>query len=61
MQKVGGVRKDESNDPARKNPELAVPLEKLDQLKGEDSPGELFELLRKGEPIPPVTSTGKNW
>lgn len=61
MQKVGGVRKDESNDPARKNPELAIPLEKLDQLKGEDSPGELFELLRKGEPIPPVTSTGKNW
>jgi hypothetical protein len=45
---VGGVKKDEGNDPARDNPELAVPLEKLEQVKNQDSPAELFEMLRKG-------------
>jgi len=61
MQKVGGVRKKEDEDPARKNPELAVPLEKLEQLKADDSPAELFEMMRRGEPIPTPTNTGKNW
>jgi Ca-activated chloride channel homolog len=59
MQKVGGVKK-EPEDPARKNPELAVPLEKLEQLKNEDSPAELFGMLRRGEPTP-TPNTGKNW
>jgi Ca-activated chloride channel family protein len=61
MQKVGGARRDQSRDPARDNPELAVPLEKLEQVRNRDAPGELFELLRKGEPIPPPKNTGKNW
>jgi Ca-activated chloride channel family protein len=61
MQKVGGLKKDEPNDPARANPELAIPLEKLERLRSQDSPAELFELLRRGEPMPPVTNTGKNW
>jgi len=61
MQKVGGVRKKEDEDPARKNPELAVPLEKLEQIKADDSPAELFEMLRRGEPIPTPTNKGKNW
>jgi len=61
MQRVGGIRKDRPNDPARKDPELAVPLEKLEQVKDQDSPAELFELLRRGEPKPPVRKTGKNW
>ena len=61
MQKVGGVKKDQAEDPARNNPELAVPLEKLEQLKSQDSPAELFEMLRNGEPIPTPTNTGKNW
>ena len=61
MQKVGGVRKDQPEDPARSNPELAVPLEKLEQLKSEDSPAELFGMLRKGEPTPTPANTGKNW
>jgi Ca-activated chloride channel family protein len=60
-QRVGGVRKDEPNDPARANPELAVPLEKLEQVKNGDSPAELFEMLRKNEPITAPASTGKNW
>ncbi len=61
MQKVGGVKKDQPDDPARQDPELAVPLEKLERLKSKDSPAELFELLRKGEPTPPPANTGKNW
>jgi len=60
-QKVGGVKDEVPNDPARNNPELAVPLEKLEQVKSGDSPAELFEMLRKGEPIPTPASTGKNW
>jgi Ca-activated chloride channel family protein len=61
MQKVGGVKKDQAEDPARNDPELAVPLEKLEQLKSQDSPAELFEMMRSGEPIPTPTNTGKNW
>jgi Ca-activated chloride channel family protein len=61
MQKVGGVRKDQPHDPATDNPELAVPLEKLEQVKNQDSPAELFDLLRKGEPMPTPTNNGKNW
>jgi len=61
MQKVGGVKNDPSDDPARRDPALAVPLEKLEQLKGRDSPAELFEMIRKGEPSPLPTGTGKNW
>jgi Ca-activated chloride channel family protein len=61
MQKVGGVKKGEPDDPARANPELAVPLEKLEQLKNQDSPAELFGMLRRGEPTPTPANTGKNW
>jgi Ca-activated chloride channel family protein len=61
MQKVGGVKKDQPEDPARNNPELAVPLEKLEQLKNQDSPAELFGMLRRGEPTPTPAGTGKNW
>jgi Ca-activated chloride channel family protein len=61
MQKVGGVKKDQPDDPARHDPELAVPLEKLERLKAQDSPAELYEMLRKGEPTPTPASSGKNW
>ncbi len=58
----GGRREEgRTDDPARDNPELAVPLEKLEQVKNQDSPAELFEMLRKGEPTPPPVNTGKNW
>jgi Ca-activated chloride channel homolog len=61
MQKVGSPSKAEPNDPAAKDPELAVPLQKLQQLKDGDSPAELFGLMRKGEPTPPPSTNGKNW
>ena len=61
MQKVGGVTKEQRNDPAMRDPDLAVSLEKLEQVKNADSPAELFDLLRRSEPIPPAPNTGKNW
>jgi Ca-activated chloride channel family protein len=61
MQRVGGEKKEDAPDPARNDPSLAVPLEKLQQVKTGDSPAELFEMLRKGEPIPTPANTGKNW
>jgi Ca-activated chloride channel family protein len=61
MQKVGGVKKDQIEDPARRDPELAVPLEKLEQLKNQDSPAELYQMLRRGEPTPTPNTSGKNW
>ena len=61
MQKVGGVRKDQQNDPAMKDPELAVSLEKLEKVKNEDSPAELFDLMRRSEPMAPTPTGGKNW
>ena len=60
-QKVGGARKDEAKDPARDNPELAVPLQRLEQVKNQDSPAELFQMLRNGEPVPTPANNGKNW
>lgn len=61
MQKVGGARKEDTNDPARADPELAVPLEKLEQLKSQDSPAQLFEMMRKREATPVPTGKGKDW
>ena len=61
MQTVGGPRNATMKDPAENDPELAVPLEKLEQVKNQDSPAQLFELLRRGEPQPPPKNTGKNW
>ena len=61
MQKVGGPRHNLPRDPARDDPELALPLEKLEQVRNQDSPAELFDLLRRGEPAPPAKNTGKNW
>jgi Ca-activated chloride channel family protein len=58
-QKVGGAKK--PDDPARNDPELAVPLEKLEQVKNQDSPAELFQMLHKDDPLPPPAAAGKNW
>jgi Ca-activated chloride channel family protein len=61
MQKVGGARKDQANDPARNDPGLAIPLEKLEQVKNQDSPSELFDMLRRSEPMPTPANKGPNW
>jgi Ca-activated chloride channel family protein len=61
MQSVGGVKKDQPNDPARNDPSLAIPLEKLEQVKSQDSPAELFDMLRRSEPMPTPANKGPNW
>jgi Ca-activated chloride channel family protein len=61
MQRVGGAKKDQESDPARRDPQLTVPLAKLEQLRSQDSPAELFALLRRGEPTPTPANNGKNW
>ena len=60
-QKVGGARDKEPYDPAKADPSLAIPLEKLDQVKTQDQPSELYSLIRRGEPAPPPDKKGKNW
>jgi len=47
-QQVGGEKP--KDDEAGKNPELAVPLQKLEQVRDKDSPAELFGLLHDNEP-----------
>jgi Ca-activated chloride channel family protein len=56
-QKIGGTPENKSTVPA--NPELSVPLQKLDQVRNLDSPGRLFQLMQdpKAKPEKP----GKDW
>jgi Ca-activated chloride channel family protein len=56
-QKVGGQK--ERKPDFQLNPELALPLQKLDQVKDQDSPAELQQLMR-GTPEQPVKK-GKDW
>jgi Ca-activated chloride channel family protein len=44
---------------AQQNPELAVPLQKLDQLKQQDSPAQLFQLMQDPKSQPPPK--GRDW
>jgi len=60
LQKFGGVPEQKIPDAAANDPALAVPLQKLDQLKQQDSPAALYQLLR-GENKPPTASNGKDW
>lgn len=56
-QRVGGQA--ERRNEALDHPELAVPLQKLDQLRNQDSPAKLFQLMQdpKGEPA----QKGPDW
>jgi Ca-activated chloride channel family protein len=58
-QKVGGApeKKDEAAEPI--DPSLALPLQKLDQLRNQDSPAQLFQLM-EGEKKP-VKKPAKDW
>ena len=59
-QDVGGVKKNERPDPAKQDEALAAPLQKLDAIKENDSPAELFQMIQNTEPHP-QTKKGKNW
>ena len=57
-QQVGGDKQRQSPPPS--DPSLAMPLQKLDQLREKDSPAQLFQLLegeKKGAPAQP----SKDW
>jgi Ca-activated chloride channel family protein len=60
LQKFGGVPEQKNPDAAADDPMLAAPLQKLDQLKQQDSPAVLYGLLR-GENKTTPASNGKNW
>ena len=59
-QKVGGPpeKKDREKEPA--DPSLAMPLQKLDQIRNQDSPARLFQLM-EGEKKSAPAKKGKNW
>lgn len=59
-QKVGGAPEKRPNDPAAADPALAQPLQKLQQLRNEDSPAKLFQLM-EGERKPQPNKKGKDW
>lgn len=60
MQQVGGASPGTSTDPARLDPALSIPLQKLDQVKQGDSPAHLFQLLQEPGPGQPAPK-GKDW
>ena len=58
MQKVGGTEKKEA--PEKLDPALTLPLQKLEQLKDNDSPARLFQIM-EGEKKPTPAKKGKDW
>jgi Ca-activated chloride channel family protein len=61
IQKVGGVPEKKEGDKTPEDPALALPLQKLDQLRNQDSPAELFQLMdADNKPVPPKKK-GKDW
>ena len=58
QQKVGGTPEKKEGE-ENKDPALAVPLQKLDQLKNQDSPVQLYQLMQGNKPTP--KKTGKDW
>jgi Ca-activated chloride channel family protein len=58
MQKVGGAEKKEA--PENLDPTLTLPLQKLEQLKDNDSPARLFQIM-EGEKKPTPAKKGKDW
>ena len=58
-QKAGG-NPEKKPDEAPIDPSLAMPLQKLDQLRHQDSPAKLFKLMQ-GDPPPPSAQKGKTW
>ena len=59
-QKVGGAPEKKDGDREPTDPSLAMPLQKLDQVRNQDSPARLFQLM-DGEKKPTPAKQGKNW
>ncbi|HWA11332.1 MAG TPA: VWA domain-containing protein [Opitutaceae bacterium] len=60
-QKVGGAPEKKSGDEKDLDPALTLPLQKLDQLRNQDSPAKLFQIMEGDQPKPPTPKNGKNW
>ncbi len=58
-QKVGGAPEKKEEPQAPADPALALPMQKLEQLRSQDSPAQLFQLM-DGEKKP-ARKTGKDW
>ena len=59
-QKVGGAPEKKDADKTPLDPSLALPLQKLDQLRNQDSPAELFQLMDSKNKTE-TKKTGKDW
>ncbi len=59
-QQVGGVAERKEGTPPPVDPALALPLQKLEQLKNQDSPAELFQLM-ENRPADSQRKTKKDW
>lgn len=59
-QQVGGVPERKEGPPPPVDPNLALPLQKLEQLKNQDSPAELFQLM-ENRPADSSRKTKKDW
>jgi Ca-activated chloride channel family protein len=59
-QKVGGAPEKKEGEPKDADPSLALPLQKLDQLKNQDSPAKLYQLM-DGEKKSDSKKKGKDW
>lgn len=57
-QKVGGAP-EQKKDMTPPDPAMVVPLQRLEQLRNQDSPVRLQQLMRGNQTTPPTT--GKNW
>ncbi len=59
-QKVGGVPEKKESEKQPRDPSLALPLQKLDQLRNSDSPAELFQMMDPHAKAKPA-KTAKDW
>jgi Ca-activated chloride channel family protein len=59
-QKVGGAPEQKDQPPEQSDPSLALPLQKLDQLRNQDSPAQLFQLM-DGDKKSGAKKAGKDW
>ncbi len=59
-QKVGGQPERKPVEQQAPDPSLALPLQKLEQLRNQDSPAHLFQLM-EGEKKPAPKTKGKDW
>jgi len=60
-QKVGGVPEKKEGEKTPVDPALALPLQKLDQLRNQDSPAELFQLMDAENKTATPKKKGKDW